>query len=182
MTRRVISISGPPGVGKSTLVNAIVEKTDATAVYYDDYEVITRWSPADVTAWLDAGAPFEEAIAPGLYERIQELDGLVVLETPFGPACPQIGPLIDGSVWLDCPLDVALARKLSALAVQGAGSHDFQGFLRGWLTAYQGFTRRALLVQLERVRPITDLQVDASGALGNYVSRVFSFINHHLTP
>ncbi len=182
MTRHVVSVSGPPGAGKSTLAGELASRLDATFVQYDDFEIITSWPPEQVSDWLDRGSPFEEAIAPGLYDRLLELDGLVVLETPFGRACPQIGPMIDAAVWLDCPLDLALARKLSSLVDMGGADPHLGGFLSGWLTAYQGFTRRALLVQIERVRPTADLHVSAIDPPENVVSSVLSFINRHLAP
>lgn len=182
MTRRVVAISGPPGAGKSTLLAALAEKMAATAVQYDDYEVITRWPPARVVAWLDAGAPFDQVIAPGLYARLLALDGLILLETPFGRACPQTGPLIDAAIWLECPADLALSRKLATLAQVNQGRADFAAMLSGWLEAYQGFTHRALNLQRDRVRPTADLILSSTDASEKMVSSVFSFLNQHLAP
>ena len=182
MTRQVVSVSGPPGAGKSTLARRLAASLGADFVQYDDFEIITSWPPERVENWLDRGSPFDEAIAPGLYEHLLGLDGLVVFETPFGRACPQIGPMIDASVWLDCPLDLALARKLSTLVQSGGGDPHLAAILSGWLGAYEGFTRRALLVQGEKVRPLADLHLSATEAPENIVSSVLSFINRHLAP
>lgn len=182
MTRRVISVSGPPGAGKSTLLAALSRRLGAREVLYDDFEVVTSWPPDRVEAWLDNGAPIEGSLAPGLYEHLISLDGIVLLETPFGRACPQTGPLIDVAIWLECPLDVALARKLSSLAHLGREHVDFPGFLSGWLWAYQRFTRRALLMQCDRVKKGVDTAIPADASPEKIVSNAFSFLNQNLAP
>ena len=88
-------------------------------VAYDDYEVVTGWTPRRVISWLDNGATFEGAIAPGLFESLVSQDGLVFLEAPFGRACPD---------------DVALARKIAALAKIDLGNNGFSDiFWVGWM-------------------------------------------------
>jgi hypothetical protein len=171
MTRRVIALSGPPGAGKSTLAHGLAAHLGGVAVQYDTFEVITRWPPQQVIAWLDAGAPMEAAIAPGLREAILALDGVIVLETPIGRLCPATGELIDTAIWLECPDDLALARKLSALARNGSGDAGFADMIAGWLQAYEMFTRRALLMQRERVKPTADSEVSAAFTADVVLSR-----------
>ena len=174
MSRQIIAISGPPGAGKSTVLQPLATALNATAVQYDDFEVITSWPPEKVVAWLDSGAPFEDVIAPGLYDRLVSISGPIVLETPFGRCCPQTGPLVTTAVWLECPADLALSRKLSALTAAGAGDSGFATMLEGWLAAYRGFTRRALQLQRDRVRPTADFEVRADDAAENVVSSILS--------
>lgn len=173
MTRRIISVSGPPGAGKSTLVRGLAAAMGGVVVEYDDFEQITRWPPDKVIAWLDAGAPLEAAIAPGLYDALMAQSGLVLLATPFGRACPETGGLIAASVWLECPDDVALARKLSALAACNQENRGFAALMLGWLQAYEAFTRRALAVQRARVKPTADFELDVLDAPERVLSRCF---------
>lgn len=171
MTRRIIAVSGPPGAGKSTLTRALAARLGGAVVRYDDHEVITSWPPDKVIRWLDDGAPFDAVIAPGLHEALLAQAGLVVFETPFGRACPETGGLIDAALWLDCPDDVALSRKMLALAATNRGNPGFAAWLTDWLFAYGQFTRRALAVQRERVKPTADRVIDADADAATVLSR-----------
>ena len=161
MTAQIISVSGPPGSGKSTLVAGLAGEMGGTVVAYDDFEIITSWPPEKVIAWLDAGAPLEATIAPGLREALLSQSGLVFFETPFGRACPDTGGLVATAIWLECPDDLALARKISALASYNQGNQGFAEMITAWLRAYETFTRRALYVQREKVIPKADLTLSA---------------------
>lgn len=180
MSARIISVSGPPGAGKSTLLRGLAAEIGGTVIAYDDYEVVTRWPPHQVVSWLDAGAPFDAVVAPGLADALATRAGLVFLETPFGRACPATGPMIAASVWLECPDDVALARKLSALARHSQGNKAFADFIVNWLHAYETFTRRALAVQRARVKPKADIEIDVLAAPQVCLSRILLALKDYL--
>lgn len=177
MTARIIAVSGPPGTGKSTLVHGLAREMDGSVVAYDDFEIITSWPPEKVVAWLDAGAPLEAAIAPRLRSTLQAQSGLVFFEAPFGRACPDTGDLIDTALWLECPNDVALARKIGALASYNLDNKGFSEMVIGWLAAYEGFTRRALQVQREKVMPTADFALSALDNPGKLLSRAKILLN-----
>lgn len=176
MTRRIIAVSGPPGAGKSTLTQTLAMRLGGAVVRYDDHEVITSWPAAKVINWLDAGAPLEAAVAPGLRGALLARTGLVLFETPFGRACPDTGGMIDTAIWLDCPDDVALARKILALSSMNRGNPGFAGWLTDWLMAYGQFTRRALAVQRTKVKPTADHVIDADVNAVSVVSRSLSVL------
>lgn len=85
----VISVAAPPGGGKTTLSRMIsAQLRDAPIVHYDDHEVLTRRSPAEVEAWLDRGARLDEIPVPGFAEKIASLrtSGVqyVLVDGPLG--------------------------------------------------------------------------------------------------
>src|SRR5579872_1542992 len=118
MTRHaaVIAVAAPPGGGKTTLVRLLSAKLSAPMLHYDDFEQITRRTPAEVEAWLDRGAPADEVPLPGFAEALARLKNggtrSVVLDFLLGRAHGSTATEIDFMIWIDTPLDIALTRTL----------------------------------------------------------------------
>ena len=87
----------------------------------------------------------------------------LVLETQFGRRHAATGRHIDFLVWIDTPLDLALARKLRQLAA-GIDERDaaFVPWLRGYLESYLDLVSESLQVQRDSVRAQADLIVDGT--------------------
>ena len=137
-----------PGSGKTTLCNAIQRTTGAALVSYDRYENITQTPPDELAAWLASGADFADIQARGLSEAIDAASqrGPVILDSPLGRALPACEPLISHQIWLDCPSDLALSRKLRQCLDADRGEERF-----AWVSNY-------LLVYPTTVRPLFLLQ------------------------
>ena len=185
--RYVVAVAGPTGGGKSALVQGLVAQLgDACAVHMDHYERMTREPIDSVARWAERGADFDELQVPLLGEHLRALKGgeavvagntriaprrYIVFETQFGRAHRDTGPLIDLLIWIDIPLEIALARKLKSFCAEGLRERREQAarerleWLDGYLASYLELVRRLLLVQASRVRPQADLIVDGSGEL-----------------
>ena len=168
-----ISIAAPPGGGKTTLSRLLAAKLgDVPILHFDDYEAFTRRGPAEVEAWLSRGAPIGEIAAPGFAEELARLrrSGArhVVVDAPVGRAHPATAAMIDVLIFLDTPLDIALARVIhhqASLAAQStvpAAARDFTSWLEGYLRNYAGFMRRTYDVQRATVMPQADLVLDGT--------------------
>jgi uridine kinase len=169
----VISVAAPPGGGKTTLSRMISARLgNAPILHFDKYETFTARSTAEVEAWVDRGAPFAEITAPSFGEDLARLRAggasYVVVDAPVGRAHPATAAMIDFLIFVDAPLDVALARVIRAQAVRAAGAADpavAQGFatwLETYLDNYPRFMRRIYDVQRANVMPQADLVLDGT--------------------
>jgi uridine kinase len=145
---------------------------DAPILHYDDYEALTRRSPLDIEKWLDEGARLDEIPVPGYLEKLTSLKAAgtayIVVDSPLGRAHPPTAAMIDFLVFLDTPLDVALARVLrqqAGLAAHNAepgGPLKFAVWLEGYLDNYAHFMRRSYVMQRAVVLPQADLVLDGA--------------------
>ncbi len=176
----MIAVAGPPGSGKSTLARALAERLGhAPILSYDDYETMTARPPAEMQAWLARGAPIAEIALPGFAEDLGRLrageavpargpaparrpGAFVVLDTLVGRAHPAVAGSVDLLVWIEVPLDVALARKVRRV-IADSGMRDpraLLGWLDGYLGHYAGFIRASYLLQRSRIEPGADIVLD----------------------
>lgn len=200
----LVAVAAPIGGGKSALVKGLAKALDgASTIHFDDYEVATQKSSAELARWIADGTDFNSLRAPGFAEALRALKRgesvanpasgepvlpgeFVVLEMPLGRAYAATADLIDILVWVDTPLDVALARNIRAMAVDAAAAPGAaQDFLR-WLDAYLGQypdqLRTILQLQKIRVAPAADIVLDGLQAPENLVAEALRAIAIRRAP
>ncbi|MGP4041662.1 hypothetical protein ACTWP4_17410 [Gracilibacillus sp. D59] len=110
----VIAIAAVSGGGKTTMTEFLKKNTpNTTALFYDDYDFE---GPVNILDWIENGAePNEWDITP-LLDDLQELltdsFDVIVLDYPFAYQHPQLSKYIDLAIFIDTPLDVAMARRM----------------------------------------------------------------------
>jgi uridine kinase len=174
----VIAVSGTSGAGKSSVVaNTAVLLTSAARLHFDDYVTLGN-DIAQIRAWIDAGANPDEIKTPVLAldlralisgepirppnagHMVQPAD-YILLEEPFGRSRLELASLIDLTVHIDVPPDVALARRIiREIAAQQNGAEQLVGEIEGQLRAFLAIGRDAYLAAARAARQSADIVLD----------------------
>ena len=125
----VIGISSVSGGGKTAVARKLTQLLqDAVMLCFDDYDDTTV-HPEDLRAWFTAGADYNVWKTPRLTNDLLSLttgncitspvDGsniptakYIVFDAPLGRAHADTGRFIDFMVFIDTPLDIAMARRI----------------------------------------------------------------------
>ena len=123
----------------------------APSLHYDDYEQITKHSPAEVEAWLERGAPADEVPLPNFAQAIADLKQgparHVILDFLLARAHAPTARHIDLLIWIETPLDIALVRTLRdqvGLARAAPPAAGFIDWLSGYLDSYARVMHRGI--------------------------------------
>ena len=110
----VISIAAVSGWGKTTIAKHLHDTLKQSKVlYFDDYDFN---GPKDILEWIDRGANYDEWNLTPLLIEIEKLRDIltkyVILDFPFAYPNQQVGKYIDLAVYIDTPLDIAMASRI----------------------------------------------------------------------
>lgn len=171
----VVGISGIPGTGKTTLIKTLAGRAaEPQVVYYDQFQSITMMTHQQVREWFQRGGdpnefPLNELLAEitrcKAAAAASSSTNIVLFETPFGRLHRATGAMIDFSIWIDVPLDIALARATFAfleVATQDRSPQAAMDFIR-WQTQYMAnypFIRPMYVAQREKIIAQADLVLD----------------------
>jgi uridine kinase len=186
--RRVIAVSAPVGGGKSSLVRGLARAfPGAATIHFDHYETLTERPVEEMKRWLRDGADVDELVIERLPEDLARLKAgtavvdptgveiapgdYVFFETPFARQHPATGALIDMSIWIDTPLDVALARNLREFVRRPEMRADLSHWLGPYLDSYLDVVRDLLLLQHEMIGGDADLVLDGMAPIGVNVAQ-----------
>lgn len=156
----VVAVAAVTAGGKTTAIHALAERLPgARALYFDDYSF--PGEPDDFGVWLASGADYQvwnlEPLRRDMDVLLSTGTRYLILDYPFAYRNALIAPLIDLAVFLDTPLDVALARRI--LRDHAASDGDA---IRAELQVYLEHARPAFLEMLRTVRPDSDLIIDGT--------------------
>ncbi len=172
---KVVAIAAVTAGGKTTVVHEIKKRLPRTAaLYFDDYsfdgevENFYQWvlDGADYQVW-DL-SPLEKDI---LAVRDSGRYDTLLLDYPFAYRNDRIKKYIDVAVFIDTPLDIAMARRVL---------RDFKDAtadeIRGDMEMYLKYARVAYVQMLKDIRPSSDYVIDGAQDLESIVDEMIKII------
>ncbi|OIU68580.1 AAA family ATPase [Rossellomorea aquimaris] len=168
-----IAIAAISGGGKTTITKQLNRTLpNSKSLLFDDYDFK---GPDDFIKWIENGGhPDEWDLSPLIRDikaiRMEALDYLI-LDFPFAHLHSQANEFIDYAIFIDTPLDMAMARRL----IRDYSNHPSENVFVE-LDFYINKGRRAYLHMLETIKPNSDLIVD--GMLP--INEIINFIREAL--
>ena len=156
---KIIAVSAVTAGGKTTAVNAVKKKLPRCAsLHFDDYsfkgevEDFHQWvlDGADYNVWdlSPLKADIEKIIRSGKYDYL-------LLDYPFAYRHNLIRDYIDCAVFIDTPLDIAMARRI--LRDMNNASADE---IREEMNVYLNYARIDYVQMLKDIKPSSDYVID----------------------
>ncbi|WP_259417579.1 hypothetical protein [Bacillus toyonensis] len=167
----VITIAAVSGGGKTTITESLThELTNSKALFFDSYNFDN--CPADICKWIDDGANYDEWILTPLIHDIQHLIrdsklDYIIVDYPFAYLNREMGQFIDVTIFIDTPLDIAMARRILR-----DFKEDTMSEIHNDLKHYMEHARKAYLEAIHTVKPNSDIVLDGSFSVSEIINHV----------
>ena len=172
---KIIAIGAVTAGGKTTVVNALKNQlTRTAALHFDDYsfegevEDFYKWvsEGADCNVWdlSPLKADIEKIIQSGEYDYL-------LLDYPFAYLHTMIRDYLDCCIFIDTPLDIAMARRVLR-DMTDASADD----IRNEMEHYLKYARVAYIHTLETVLPSSNHVIDGTKKIGDIIDEAVKMI------
>lgn len=158
---KVISIAAVSGGGKTTVTNRLCDKlVDSKGLFFDDYDF--KDSPLDLVKWVEGGPDYDQwnldPLITDIHSKVNSLaPSYLVVDYPFAYKNHSMKDLIDLAVYIDTPLDIAMARRILRDHKNSSASeihNDVDFYLSGGRGAY---------IEMENmIKTSSDLVIDGT--------------------
>ena len=169
---KIIAIGAVTAGGKTTLVNAIKDKLTRTAsLHFDDYSFDGEVN--DFYKWVSDGANYNVWDLSPLKADIEKIINsdrydYLLLDYPFAYQNKMIKDYLDCCIFIDTPLDIALARK----DMKESSADD----IRYEMDVYLKYARIAYVQMLQDILPISDYVIDGTKELKIIINEAVEII------
>jgi uridine kinase len=178
----VIAINSVSGGGKTALARLLQKSLPDSVVFcFDDFDE-TNLYPEDFYEWWRCGADLREFDCPGMRKAVEDeirrgTTEFIIMDYPFGRDHPGFQTPIDLSVFVDTPLDVAMARRIirDLRAADGEPAAAVVDRLRAELVHYLEKARYPFL-EADRHKPGSDLIINGCRSLEELKNEILEWI------
>ncbi len=179
----VVGISSVSGGGKTATTKKLASLLqNAVTLHFDDYDD-TNKHPENLQTWLKEGANYNVWETPVLTRDLQTFkasspitaprDGsqilprFIVFDAPLGRAHFDTGRFIDFMVFIDTPLDVAMARRLlrDDYSIESL-KESLSSYLNGGRTIYLQF--------VQQIKEKSDLILDGCLSVDDLAEAIYA--------
>lgn len=173
---KIIAIAAVTAGGKTTIVNELKKQIPNTlSLHFDDYSF--EGEVENFHDWVVNGADYNVWNLSPLKEdidriRLQENCDYLLLDYPFAYCHETLKEYIDCAIFIDTPLDIAMARRVLR-DMKDASADE----IRKDMEIYLKFARVAYMQMLKDILPSSDYVIDGAKELEEKVGEIKKIMN-----
>lgn len=180
----IISISAISGGGKTAVTQELVKlMNNIKVISFDSYAI--DFLKQDYCQWSANGADYNEwhlePIVNDILQLIKEKPDIILLDYPFGYRNEAVGRFINYTIFIDTPLDIALARRVIRDYTQRDKSRrkieDLIEHMDATLSFYLSQHRDTYLQHIQTVKPFSDVVIDGCLSISEIAAIIVEKIN-----
>lgn len=171
---KIIAIGAVTAGGKTTVVNELKKQIPNTkSLHFDDYTF--EGEVDDFHAWIKQGSDYNVWNLNPLIKDILEMkksdNDYLFLDYPFAYCHKALSEYIDCAIFIDTPLDIAIARRILRDMNNATGEE-----IRKDLEIYLKYARIAYVQMLKDVLPSSDYIIDGTKELSETTDEIKKII------
>lgn len=172
---KVIAIAAVTAGGKTTIVNEIKKQLPRVkSLHFDDYSF--EGEVDDFYTWAMEGADYNVWNLSPLVKDIREIKEnsdceYLLLDYPFAYCHNEVKEYIDCAVFIDTPLDIAMARRVLRDMKEATGEE-----IRQDMEMYLKYARIVYVQMLKDILPVSDYVIDGTKELEEKVKEIIEVI------
>ena len=171
---KIIAIAAVTAGGKTTIVNELKKQIPNTkALYFDDYSF--EGEVDDFYEWTKQGADYNVWNLTPLVEDVINIKNsdceYLLLDYPFAYCHEALRKYIDCAIFIDTPLDIAMARRVLRDMKSATGEE-----IRQEMDIYLKYARIAYVQMLKDILPSSDYVIDGTKELNEKADEIKKII------
>ena len=172
---KIIAIAAVTAGGKTAIVNEIKKRLPGTkSLHFDDYSF--EGEVDDFYAWAKQGADYNVWNLSPLIKDILAIREnsdceYLLLDYPFAYCHKELSEYIDCAVFIDTPLDIAMARRILRDMNDATGEE-----IREDLKMYIKYARTVYIQMLKDILPSSDYVIDGTKEIEEKAEEIIRII------